>query len=45
VETNTKRRDPASRAASSMFAVPPTLISASKAGSATERRTSIWAAR
>ena len=33
------------RAASSTLAVPPTLIEASKAGSATDLRTSIWAAR
>ena len=38
-------RAPAARAASSTLAVPPTLIAASKAGSASDLRTSIWAAR
>ena len=38
-------RCPPTRAASSTLAVPPTLIEASKAGSATDLRTSIWAAR
>ena len=38
-------RAPAARAASSTLAVPPTLTAASKAGSSTDLRTSIWAAR
>ena len=44
VDANTTRA-PASRAASSTFTVPSTLIVASRAGSATETLTSAWAAR
>ena len=45
VELLTSRRAPIDRAASSTRIVPITLTFESKAGSATERRTSIWAAR
>src|SRR5215210_3116187 len=45
VEELTKRRTAAARAASRTLTVPATFTPASKAGSATDRRTSIWAAR
>src|SRR4051812_13980958 len=45
LEVLTKRRTPCSRAASSRLTVPSTLVRASNAGSATDLRTSIWAAR
>src|SRR5215208_3352332 len=45
VDELTTRATPARRAASSTLIVPPTLTSASNAGSATARRTSICAAR
>jgi hypothetical protein len=45
VEASTKRRAPAALAASRTVAVPATLIITSWAGSSTDRRTPIWAAR
>jgi hypothetical protein len=45
VEVKTRRSAPTRTAASSTFTVPSTLRRMSKAGSAIDLRTSIWAAR